>query len=84
VITIVNGRHVVRLLRHLRDQSGLTRRDMAARLFVTAKTVANRELGARDVTTDVLVDTAHVLGWAVALVPQRHPGARNTGTGWPA
>lgn len=84
MITILNGRHVVRLLRHLRDQSGLTRRQMADRLFVSHKTVCNRELGARDVSTDVLVDTAHVLGWRLALIPQRHPGARDTGTGWPA
>lgn len=84
MITILSRRHAAQLFRHLRETRHLTRRAVADRLFVSAKTVANRERGELGMTTDVLLDTAHVFGYAVALVPQRHPGARPTGTGWPA
>lgn len=84
MITIPHSRYARMLLRHLREAAGLTRRDLAARLFVSNSTVGNREHGSRGYDTDALIDTAHVLGYAVALVPLRHPGARNTGTGWPA
>lgn len=83
MITILSERHAARLFRYFREQAGLTRRDLGARLFVSNVTVANREYGVRGIATDALIDTAHVLGFAVALIPQRHPGARNTGTGWP-
>lgn len=84
MITILSERHAARLLRHFREQAGLTRREVGKRLFVSGTTVAKREQGAHGYATDALIDTAHVLGYAVALVPQRHPGARDTGTGWPA
>jgi transcriptional regulator with XRE-family HTH domain len=83
VIAILSRRHAALVFRHLRIGQQLSRRDVAARLFVSAKTVANRERSVIGMTTDVLIDTAHVLGFAVALVPQRRPGARPTGTGWP-
>lgn len=83
MITILSERHAARLLRHLREQLGLSRRTLGARLFVNAATVANREHGVRGIATDALIDMAHVLGFDVALVPARHPGARPTGTGWP-
>jgi transcriptional regulator with XRE-family HTH domain len=84
MITILSERHASRLFRHFREQLKLSRRDLAARLFVSTGTLINRELGARGIPTDALIDTAHVLGFSVALIPQRHPGARPTGTGWPA
>ncbi len=84
MITILNERHAARLFRHFREAASLTRRELGKRLFVSCTTVSNRELGVRGYPTDALIDTAHVLGYAVALVPQRHPGARPTGTGWPA
>lgn len=84
MITVVTRHQLARVFQHLRVGRGLTRRDLAARLYVSAKTVANRERCELGMTTEVLIDTAHVLGFAVALVPQRHPGARPTGTGWPA
>lgn len=84
MITILSERHASRLFRYLREQRQLTRRELGKRLFVSNVTVGNRELGIRGIPTDALIDTAHVLGYAVALVPQRHPGARDTGTGWPA
>lgn len=84
MITIVSERYAARLFRHLREQLGLTRRELAARLYVTGTTVAKRENGEHGYATDALIDTAHVLGFDLALVPSRHPGARPTGTGWPA
>jgi transcriptional regulator with XRE-family HTH domain len=84
MITILSRRHAAQLFHHLRQQRRLSRRDVADRLFVSCKTVANRERCELGMSTDVLIDTAHVLGFAVALVPQRHRGARPTGTGWPA
>jgi transcriptional regulator with XRE-family HTH domain len=83
VITILNGRHLALLLRHLREGRHLSRRELARRLFVAPKTVANREHAQRILNTDDLIDTAYVLGFDVALMPRRHPGARPTGTGWP-
>lgn len=84
MITILSERYAARLLRHLRETAHLTRRELARRLFVTGSTVAKRENGEHGMATDVLIDTAHVLGFDLALVPSRHPGARPTGTGWPA
>jgi transcriptional regulator with XRE-family HTH domain len=84
VITIRNAQHLARLAQHLRQAAGLTRRDIAARLFVSPTTVANRERGAYGFDTDTLVDVAHILGFDVALIPQRRRGVRPTGTGWPA
>lgn len=84
MIPILSERQAARLFRHLREQAKVSRRDLAARLFVSTGTLVNRELGARGIPTDALIDTAHVLGFRLALIPQRHPGARDTGTGWPA
>jgi len=84
VITIASERHAALLFRHLREQQHLTRRDLASRLFVSAKTVGDRERGTKGYALDAAIDTAYVVGFGLALVPQRHPGARPTGTGWPA
>ena len=84
MITILSERHAAHLLRHFRESARLTRRELGRRLFVTPTTVAKRERGEHGIATDALVDMAHVLGYRVALIPQRHPGARDTGTGWPA
>lgn len=83
MITILNRRHVALLFRHLREARHLTRQEVAARLFVSTKTVANRERFDKGVNTEVLLDTARVLGYDIALIPARRPGARPTGTGWP-
>lgn len=83
MITILSRRHAAQLFRHLRETANLSRRDVAARLFVSPKTVANRERCELSISTDVLIDTAHVLGYEVTLTPLRRPLARVTGTGWP-
>lgn len=84
MITIPTGHYAGALFRHLRETAGLSRRQLAARLFVSMVTVGGRERGTKGYDADALIDTAHVLGFRVALIPQRHPGARDTGTGWPA
>jgi transcriptional regulator with XRE-family HTH domain len=84
VITILNAQHLARTLRQLREQADISRRSLARRLFISIGTLINRELSTRGIPTDALVDTASALGYDVALVPARHPGARPTGTGWPA
>lgn len=83
MITILSRRHAGQLFRYLRETLALSRRDVAARLFVSAKTVGDRERCVRTIVPDEAIDHAHVLGFDLALVPQRHPGARPTGTGWP-
>ncbi len=83
MITLTNQRHAGLILRHLRTRQQLTTRALAARLFVRHTTVSNREIGARDITLQALIDMAYCLGFDVALIPARHAGARPTGTGWP-
>ena len=84
MITIRNAQHLARLLQHLRERGGLSRRDLAARLFVTGTTIGYRERGRSGWDTDSTIDAAHILGFDLALVPSRRPGRRPTGTGWPA
>lgn len=84
MITIRSRQHAAQVFKHLRLGQDMARTTLARQLYVSAKTVANREQGVSGLTTEALIDTAHVLGFGVALVPLRHPGARPTGTGWPA
>jgi transcriptional regulator with XRE-family HTH domain len=84
VIAIRNRQHAAQVLRHLRIGQDMERTTLARRLFVTAKTIANREQGVAGLATDVLIDTARALGFTVALLPEQRPGTRATGTGWPA
>ena len=81
MITIRNRHHAAQLFGYLRQTQRLTRRELAGRLFVTPKTVANREIGVGGINTDVLIDTARALGYRVALI---RDDRRETGTGWPA
>lgn len=83
-IVTLGRRHAGALLRHMRERSGLTRPGLARRLHVSHRTIEDRETCRNGIPTDALIDTAAAFGFAVALVPQRHPGARDTGTGWPA
>lgn len=83
VIPLTSDRQIGPTLARLRRDAGLTVRQLATRLHVSPSGVAKREKSQASYHA-LLIDTAHVLGFAVALVPQRHPGARPTGTGWPA
>ncbi len=82
-IRITSGLHVGGLIRRLRHDAGLTLDQLARRVHVTRNAASKRELRSPSLAVAVLVDTAHVLGYDLALIPKRHPGARPTGTGWP-
>lgn len=84
MITIRSRQHAAQVFKHLRLGQDMPRTTLARRLYVSAKTVANREQGVTGLTTEVLIDTAHALGFEVALRPLTQPQVRPTGTGWPA
>lgn len=84
MITIRNSQHLARIVRHFRETAGLSRRDIADRLFVSQKTIGERERGQHGWDTDSTIDIANVFGYDLAFIPQRRPGRRPTGTGWPA
>lgn len=81
MITIRSRHHAALLFRHIREMQRLTRVDLARRLFVSSKTVGNREQGVAGFALDTVIDTAHALGYRVALIRDDH---HDTGTGWPA
>lgn len=83
MILIRNSQHLARVLRHLRETAGMTRRDLANRLFVSGTTIGYRERGRFGWDTDSTIDAAHIFRHDLALIPQRRPGVRPTGTGWP-
>lgn len=84
MITIRNSQHLRRVLAHLRETDGMSRRTLAQRLFVTPTTITNRELGTRRWDVDSTVDAAHMLGYELVLMRHQVPTRRYTGTGWPA
>lgn len=83
MIPVRSSQHLRRILVHFRENNGMTRRTLGERLFVTTKTIANRELGQHKWDTDSVIDVAHLFGYDLMLMPQRPPYRRYTGTGWP-
>lgn len=81
---IASRQHLRNAFREMRKNRRLTQAQLAERLNVHHRTVAYRESGKNHFDFDVIRQTAAVFGYTVALIPQRHPGARDTGTGWPA
>lgn len=81
---VLSRQHLRTSFRRMRLNRRLTQAKLAERLHVHHRTVAYRESGRSHLDADAILQTAHALGYAVALIPQRHPGARDTGTGWPA
>jgi DNA-binding XRE family transcriptional regulator len=84
MIPIRDSQHLRRILAHLRETNGMTRRILADRLFVTPKTIQNRERGTYGWDMDSTVDAAHMFGYELVLIPYRPPARHYTGTGWPA
>ena len=80
---VIDRRHLAAEFRRMRINRKLSQRELAERLFVHQHTVCSRELHAR-IDLDATLRTAAAFGYQVALIPARHPGARPTGTGWPA
>lgn len=82
MIVIASEREIGPTLRRLRLDAGLSLRQVARLAHVSANGVQKRE-ASRASYLGMLVEHVGALGYAVALVPARHPGARPTGTGWP-
>jgi hypothetical protein len=83
VITLTNERQIGPLFRELRRASDLTISQLSQLLHISKSGMMKREAVSKLNTTS-LINTACALGYDVALIPARHPGARPTGTGWPA
>lgn len=82
-IPLTAGRHIGPLLRQLRQDAGLTLRQLSTRTHLSISGISKREQ-AHAGYVDIFVEHTRALGYGVALIPERHPGARETGTGWPA
>jgi transcriptional regulator with XRE-family HTH domain len=82
-VIVLDRRHLAASFRQMRINRKLTQRQLAERLHVTSKAVGYRE-GRALLDVDVVLETAAVFGYDLALIPKRHPDARPTGTGWPA
>lgn len=84
MIRLTNHRQTRSVLRQLRRRRGLTQQTLAGMLHVTRAAVTYRERGQRGLPIDAVIDTAHALGFTLVLLPDREPGRRDTGTGWPS
>jgi DNA-binding XRE family transcriptional regulator len=84
MIRLTGRRHLRDTFRRLRRNARLTQAQLGDKLYVHHSTIRFREAGRVHFTFDAAQQTARVFGYDVALIPQRHPGARPTGTGWPA
>lgn len=80
---VIDRRQLAIEFRRMRIARKLTQHQLAQRLFVHQHTISVRENHAR-LDVGAVIETAAAFGYHVALVPSRHPGARPTGTGWPA
>ena len=81
---ITDRRHLRATFRHMRQNRRLTQTQLAEQLHVAPKTVGYRESGRTHLDIDAVLQTANAFGYDVALLPQRCPDSRPTGTGWPA
>jgi DNA-binding XRE family transcriptional regulator len=82
-VIIIDRRQLAAAFRQMRINRKLRQQDLAEKLFVHQHTISVRENHAR-LDVGAVIETAAVFGYDVALIPQRHPAARRTGTGWPA
>ncbi len=81
---LLSHRHAGALLRHFRANRGLTQTQVARQLWSDYKTVLRRERGQSNMLMSDLIAHAAVFDYDVVLQKKRRPGARPTGTGWPA
>jgi transcriptional regulator with XRE-family HTH domain len=82
---IVTDRHQMRAeFRQMRLNRKLSQRELATRLNLSKNAIVYRESGRFHMDLDAVLRTAQAFGYNLALIPARHPGARPTGTGWPA
>jgi transcriptional regulator with XRE-family HTH domain len=78
-IRLTDHRDIGRLLRHLREQAGLTTRQLSRLTHVTSSGLSKRE-HTNGITAYGLINHMRPLGYEVVLIPVRR---RDTGTGWP-
>lgn len=83
MIPLTSDREIGPILRRLRLDAGLTVRQLGTRANLSPSGIAKREQSQAGYV-GILIETAHALGYRVALVPTPRPGVRPTGTGWPA
>lgn len=83
MIPLTTDREIGPTLRQLRQNAGLSVRQLAARVSLSPSGIAKREQSHANYV-GILIEHAAGLDFRLALIPQRHPGARDTGTGWPA
>ena len=76
--------HTIATLTAARDSQGVSLRRLSRRTDCTAVTLSANLGGRNRMDAHTLHQLAGALGYAVALIPQRHRGVRPTGTGWPA
>ena len=78
-IRLTSHRNIGRLLRHLREQAGLTTRQLGRLAHVTSSGLSKRE-HTNGITAYGLINHVRPLGYEVVLMPVRR---HETGTGWP-
>ncbi len=83
MITLTSEREIGPTLRALRHGAGLSIRQLSIRARLSSSGVLKREQRPGG-SVGALIEHVRPLGYTVALMPQRHPGTRDTGTGWPA
>jgi transcriptional regulator with XRE-family HTH domain len=82
---IVHNRHQLRAeFRQMRLNRKLSQRELAAQLNLSKNAIVYRESGRFHMDLDAVLRTAQTFGYDLALIPARHAGGRQTGTGWPA
>jgi transcriptional regulator with XRE-family HTH domain len=80
-IRLTSHRNIGRLLRHLREQAGLTTRQLGRLAHVTSSGLSKRE-HTSGITAYGLIHHLQPLGYEVVLRPTANH-YRPTGTGWP-
>jgi transcriptional regulator with XRE-family HTH domain len=81
VIYLNRHQDIGALLRHLRDQAGISAHRVARRSHVSLNAIYKRE-GLSDSGVRMFIEHTQVIGYRVAIVRERR--RRQTGTGWPA
>lgn len=81
---ILSPSHLGKLLKHFRTNRGLSQQAVAKRLWVNYKTIGRRELGDHQMLIGDVLHSAALFDYDLVLQKRRRPGARPTGTGWPA
>lgn len=69
MIVLRNSAELREILRRIREYQDITGAQLGQRLHVDRRTIRGRDTGGHGYTADALIETAHALGYAVALIP---------------